>query len=69
MIFTSRIAKDLYLVITRLEFDPVDIKQKLDFFLSRNRITQEEYDYLMETMEQEIAKDTAEQLAKIKPVE
>ena len=69
MVFTSRIAKDLYLLITRLDFDPVSTKQKLDFYLSRKRITQEEYDFLIETMEKEIAKDTAEQLAKIKPVQ
>lgn len=66
MTFTSRIAWDLELLITRTQFDPIMTKKKLDLYVSLNRITQEEYDYLLAEMEEVLAKDTAKQLETVK---
>lgn len=66
MTLTSRIAKDMYLLITRTIFDPISTKKKLDFYLERKRITYDEYEYLLATMEDVLAKQTEEELAKIK---
>lgn len=62
MTFTSRIARDLELLITRTKFDPVSVKGKLDIYLQLERITRVEYDYLLDLLEKEVAKDTAKQL-------
>lgn len=62
----NRIAKDMYLLITRTEFDPISTKRKLDFYLERNRITYSEYEYLVAEMEKVLAKQTAEQLERAK---
>lgn len=64
MVLTNAIAKDLEKLILKTDFDPVKTKSKLDFFLERKRITVEEYNYLVEIMEQRINEDVAEQLTK-----
>lgn len=64
MVLTSVIAKDLEKLILKTDFDTVKTKSKLDFFLERKRITMEEYNYLVEIMEQRINEDVAEQLTK-----
>lgn len=65
-ILTNRIAKDLELLITRTHFNPIKIKRKLDLYLELERINQDEYDYLINLIEQEVAKDTAKELEKVK---
>ena len=66
VILTSRIAKDLELLITRTKFNPVTTKRKLDIYVELGRITQEEYEYLLSLIEKELAEDTAKELEKIK---
>lgn len=66
MILTSRIAKDLEKLITRTEFDPIDIKHKLDLYKEMKRITHEEYDYLVALVEEYTNKDIQEQLKAVK---
>lgn len=60
MILTSAIAKDLEKLILKTSFDPVKTKSKLDFYLERKRITVEEYNYLIEIMEQKMDQEATE---------
>lgn len=50
MVLTSAIAKDLEKLISKTNFDQVKTKHKLDFYLERKRITEQEYNFLIETI-------------------
>ncbi|MGL4877901.1 hypothetical protein [Paraclostridium dentum] len=66
MTLVNKTAKDMERLIKGTDFDPIATKQKLDFFLERNRITFEEYTYLVDLMEAELNKQVEEALKRVK---
>lgn len=66
MILTTKLAKDLERLILGTDFDPVATKKKLDFYLERERITFDEYTYLVELMEQQVNKQVEKELERVK---
>lgn len=64
MVLTHQIAKDMEKLILKLDFDPESTLSKLNFYLQRKRISTEEYNYLVEIMEQRIDEKVADELTK-----
>lgn len=64
MVLESRIAKDLEKLILRTNFNPESTLNKLNFYVKLERITVEEYNYLVEIMEKRVAEMTEKELIK-----
>lgn len=64
MVLTNQIAKDMEKLILKTDFDPESTLSKLDFYLKRKRITTEEYNYLVQIMEQRVDELTQAALEK-----
>ena len=64
MVLTHQIAKDMEKLILKTDFNPENTLNKLNFYLQRKRITTEEYNYLVELMEERINAQVTEELTK-----
>ena len=64
MVLVNQIAKDMEKLILKTDFNPESTLSKLNFYLQRKRIITEEYNYLVELMEQRIAATVNEELTK-----